>query len=308
MVGMNYAPHVSPLTWLHHKGHGAISAYALNQDYHDLMKSRLKVLARHLVTVGGGDVKVFVDTAPVMEKPLAQAAGLGWQGKHTVLVSRALGNWLFLGALFTTLKLPPDAPERDHCGRCTRCLDVCPTQAFPAPYQLDARRCLAYLTVEHKGHIAAQWRAPMSNRIYGCDDCLAVCPWNKFAQQAREIRLLPRQDLILPELYPYLTFDDPTFRAHFKGSPIKRIGRTRFLRNVLIALGNAPDERARPHIEALIHDEDARIRAMAIWAWARYVPLASFHEKAQRALPDEDDAFVRREWQNPWRLYDEETP
>lgn len=306
IVGMNYAPDVSPLTWLHHKGRGAISAYALNQDYHDVMKARLKDLARHLVARAGGDVKVFVDTAPVMEKPLAQAAGLGWQGKHTVLVTRSHGNWLFLGALFTTLKLPFDRAEHDHCGRCTRCLDICPTKAFPAPYQLDARRCLAYLTVEHKGHIAAQWRAPMSNRIYGCDDCLAVCPWNKFAQQAREIRLLPRQDLILPELKPYLAFDDTLFRSHFKGSPIKRIGRARFLRNVLIALGNKPDETSLPAIEALIMDEDPRIRAMAIWAWARYVPEATFQERAQRALSEEADPDVRREWQAPWRTHDED--
>src|SRR6202035_3389925 len=236
MLGVNYGPHDDPLAILNERLRGAISVYALGDDYHDLIKPRLKALARMLVERAGGDVKVFVDTAAVMEKPLAQAAGLGWQGKHTNLVSRTHGSWLFLGAIFTTLELPPDPPEVDHCGSCHACLDVCPTAAFPAPYQLDARRCISYLTIEHKGHIARELRPLIGNRIYGCDDCLAVCPWNKFASLGREAKLQARDDLAAPALADLAGLDESAFRRLFSGSPIKRIGHPRFLRNVLIAI------------------------------------------------------------------------
>ena len=215
-----------------------ISVYARNRDYHDVIKGKLKEAAGFLAARAASDVKVFVDTAPVMEKPLAEAAGLGWQGKHTVIVSREFGNWLFLGAIFTTAELPADEPERDHCGSCRRCLDICPTNAFPAPYRLDARRCISYLTIEHKGHIPAELRPGIGNRIFGCDDCLAVCPWNKFAQAGREARLVQREDLAALPLAELARLDDPAFRARFAGTPIKRTGRDRFIRNVLIAIGN----------------------------------------------------------------------
>ncbi len=235
MLGMNYGPDENPLEILERKDRAAISVYARNRDYHDVIKGRLKQLAGKLAARTGEDVKVFVDTAPVMEKPLAREAGLGWQGKHTNLVSREYGSWLFLGSVFTTAELPPDTPEHDRCGSCRACLDICPTGAFPAPYQIDARRCISYLTIENKGPIPREFRAPMGNRIYGCDDCLAACPWNKFAQDAAEAKLQAREDLKEPPLSTLLELDDAGFRAFFSGSPVKRIGRDRFIRNVLIA-------------------------------------------------------------------------
>ncbi|MEI4261509.1 tRNA epoxyqueuosine(34) reductase QueG [Roseovarius sp. D0-M9] len=274
MLGESYTPEHDPLEVLRHPEKAAISVYAQNKDYHDLVKKRLKRLARWLIaeTPGASDdveVKVFVDTAPVPEKPLGEAAGLGWQGKHTNLVSRDLGSWFFIGSIFTTLDLERDAPEADHCGSCRACLDVCPTNAFPAPYQMDARRCISYLTIEHHGPIDPELRVLMGNRIYGCDDCLAVCPWNKFAQDAREIRYHARPDLLAPPLAELAGLDDAAFRAKFSGSPIKRIGRNRFLRNVLYAIGNSgqPDlaEAARPHLV----DPDPVVAEAAAWALER---------------------------------------
>jgi epoxyqueuosine reductase len=246
---------------------GAVSVYAQGKDYHDLVKRRLKRLGRWLIGAAGGEIKVFVDTAPVMEKPLAQAAGLGWQGKHTNLLSRDLGNWVFLGAIFTTLDLPADAPEVEHCGSCTACLDICPTQAFPAPFQLDARRCISYLTIEHRGPVDLDLRGLMGNRIYGCDDCLAVCPWNKFAVAAREIGYQPRVGA--PLLAELARLDDAGFRARFAGSPIKRIGRDRFVRNVLYAIGNSGDPALAAAAMPLLQDADAAVADAARWAVAR---------------------------------------
>ncbi len=244
------------------------------------------------------EVKVFVDTAPVMEKPLAQAAGLGWQGKHTNLVSRERGSWLFLGEVFTTLELAPDDAETDRCGSCRRCLDACPTDAFPAPYRLDARRCISYLTIEHKGHIAAEFRAPMGNRIYGCDDCLAVCPWNKFAQRSTEPAFLPRAELTAPRLAELAQLDDAGFRELFAGTAIKRTGRDRFLRNVLIALGNSGDPAQAKTAAALLGDASPLVRAMAVWALGRLADGESFGNARARHLPNESDPDVRGEWTN----------
>jgi epoxyqueuosine reductase len=295
MLGMNYGPDGDPLSVLAARGRGAISVYARGDDYHDVIKPRLKAIARWLVEHADSDVKVFVDTAPVMEKPLAQAAGIGWQGKHTNLVSRELGSWLFLGAIFTTLDLPPDAPERDHCGVCRACLDVCPTAAFPAPYRLDARRCISYLTIEHKGPIARELRPLIGNRIYGCDDCLAVCPWNKFAQAGREAKLAAREVLQAPPLAELARLDDPGFRALFAKSPVKRIGRTRFIRNVLIAIGNSGDAALAVEAERLLDDSSPLIRGAAVWALGR-LDRARLVEitVARRAM--ETDASVREEW------------
>lgn len=269
MLAENYGPDHDPLAVLEQRDRAAISVYAQNRDYHDVVKKRLKRLARWMVAETGCALKVFVDTAPVPEKPLAQAAGLGWQGKHTNLVSRDLGSWFFLGAVFTTLDLAPDAPERDHCGSCRACLDICPTDAFPAPYQLDARRCISYLTIEHKGPVDDALRGLLGNRIYGCDDCLAVCPWNKFAQQATEVKYHARAALRAPELATLARLDDTAFRAFFSGSPIKRIGRGRFVRNVLYAIGNAGDARLIPVAQTLCDDEDAVVADAARWAVAR---------------------------------------
>ncbi len=266
MLAEVYKPDHDPLAILQHRDRAAISVYAQNRDYHDLVKKRLKRLGRWLIDAAGGEIKVFVDTAPVMEKPLAQAAGLGWQGKHTNLLSRDLGNWFFLGAIFTTLDLEPDAPEVEHCGSCRACLDICPTDAFPAPFQLDARRCISYLTIEHKGPVAPELRAKMGNRIYGCDDCLAVCPWNKFAADAQELRYAAREDLRAPKLAELAMLDDAGFRARFSGSPIKRIGRDRFVRNVLYAIGNSADPGLVQVAESLIHDPDATVADAARWA------------------------------------------
>ena len=269
MLAENYGPDHDPLAVLEQRDRAVISTYAQNRDYHDVVKKRLKRLARWMVAETGCELKVFVDTAPVPEKPLAQAAGLGWQGKHTNLVSRELGSWFFLGAVFTTLDLTPDAPERDHCGSCRACLDICPTDAFPAPYQLDARRCISYLTIEHKGPVDEELRGLLGNRIYGCDDCLAVCPWNKFAKQATEVKYHARHDLRAPELERLAQLDDPAFRAFFSGSPIKRIGRDRFVRNVLYAIGNSADARLLPVAQNLCDDEDAVVADAARWAAKR---------------------------------------
>jgi epoxyqueuosine reductase len=295
LLGFNYGPQSDPLAGLAHPAHGTISVYARNRDYHEIIKGKLKELAGLLARRAGADVKVFVDTAPVMEKPLAEAAGLGWQGKHTVLVSRDWGGWQFLGAIFTSAELPADAPHRPNCGSCTRCLDVCPTNAFPAPYRLDARRCLAYLNIEHKGPIPLEFRAPMGNRIYGCDDCLAVCPWNKFAKTSREARLQAREDLERPALADLVQLDDAAFRALFSGSPIKRIGLARFLRNVLIALGNSADPALAPLAVARLGDADPLVRGVAVWA-ARRLHADDAAELREQHLPGETDAAVRAEW------------
>ena len=297
VLGMNYGPADDPMALLAAKERGVISCYAQGRDYHDVMKSRLKALARWLVERFGCEVKVFVDTAPVMEKPLAAQAGVGWQGKHTNLVSRDLGSWLFLGEVFTTLEIAPDAPEADHCGSCRACLDVCPTEAFPAPYRLDARRCISYLTIEHKGHIAREFRRPMGNRIYGCDDCLAVCPWNKFAEAAREAAFLPRAELTAPRLADLAALDDASFRQVFAGSPIKRSGRDRFIRNVLIAIGNSGDEGHVPQLKRLLEDASPLVRAMAIWALAQLLFASAFAELREAHLPGESDSDVRAEWE-----------
>ena len=267
MLAEAYTPAANPLEGLNHPTKGVISAYAQGKDYHDLVKRRLKRLGRWLIDQHDCEIKVFVDTAPVMEKPLAQAAGLGWQGKHTNLLSRDLGNWVFLGAIFTTLDLPVDAPETTHCGTCTACLDICPTKAFPAPYKLDARRCISYLTIEHKGPVDPDLRALMGNRIYGCDDCLAACPWNKFAVAASEMGYQPK--IGLPDLADLAALDDTTFRARFAGSPIKRIGRDRFVRNVLYAIGNSRDPDLIPHAQRLTQDADQTVADAALWALAR---------------------------------------
>ena len=269
MLAEPYTPDTDPLEVLAQRDRGAISVYAQNRDYHDVVKARLKRLGRWLIAAHGGAIKVFVDTAPVMEKPLAAAAGLGWQGKHTNLLSRALGNWFFLGALFTTLDLPPDAPGGEHCGTCTACLDICPTRAFPAPYQLDARRCISYLTIEHRGPVDPDLRAGLGNRIYGCDDCLAVCPWNKFAAAAREAKYAARDDLRAPPLAELAALDDAGFRARFSGSPIKRIGRDRFVRNVLYAIGNSGEAALKPVAQRLVDDPDPAVAEAARWAASR---------------------------------------
>ncbi|MEM1067144.1 MAG: tRNA epoxyqueuosine(34) reductase QueG [Pseudomonadota bacterium] len=269
MLAEPYTPEEDPLATLDRKDRATISVYARNRDYHDLVKKRLKRVARWLVAEAGGEVKVFVDTAPVPEKALAQAAGLGWQGKHTNLLSRRLGNWFFLGAIFTTHALDPDPAETDHCGNCRACLDVCPTDAFPGPYKLDARRCISYLTIEHKGPVAEDLRPLMGNRIYGCDDCLAVCPWNKFAVDAQEMRYAAREDLVAPSLAELAGLDDATFRAMFSGSPIKRIGRGRFVRNVLYAIGNSADQSLISAAEPLIGDPEPVVADAARWAVGR---------------------------------------
>ena len=276
MVGMNYGPDHDPRAILAEKDRGAISVYAQNRDYHDLIKGRLKEMATRFAARAGEDVKVFVDTAPVMEKPLAEQAGLGWQGKHTNLVSREFGSWLFLGSLFTTAALEPDAAERDHCGSCRACLAACPTDAFPAPYQLDARRCISYLTIEHKGPIDPTLRPAIGNRIYGCDDCLAACPWNKFAAEAREMKLKARDDLRAPALDHLLTLDDAAFRALFSGSSVKRIGRNRFVRNCLIAAGNSGSASLVSPCLALLTDPAPEVRAMAVWALSRLLSAEDF--------------------------------
>jgi epoxyqueuosine reductase len=295
MLGVNYGPPDDPLAVLKQRARGGISVYARGDDYHDVIKPRLKHLGRWLIDAAGGDIKVFVDTAAVMEKPLAQAAGLGWQGKHTNLVSLEFGSWLFLGAIFTTLDLPADAPLRDHCGTCHACLDICPTNAFPAPYRLDARRCISYLTIEHKGPIPRELRGLMGNRIYGCDDCLAVCPWNKFAQAGREMKFYAREALGAPLLSDLARLEDASFRALFKKSAVKRIGRDRFVRNVLIAIGNSGDAELAGAAERSLDDASPLVRGAAIWALncldrTRLVQCAAQHRAA------ESDPEVIEEW------------
>ena len=296
MLGVNYGPDADPTAILALKSRAAISVYAQGDDYHDLIKRRLKEVARWLVATGGGDVKVFVDTAAVMEKPLAQAAGLGWQGKHTNLVSREFGSWLFLGAIYTTLDLPRDDAVIDHCGSCRACLDACPTDAFPAPYKLDARRCISYLTIENKGPIPREFRKAIGNRIYGCDDCLAACPWNKFAQQGREAKLAARDALRAPSLAELSRLDDAQFRALFTKSPIKRIHRERFLRNVLIAIGNSGDVALIDDATRLLDDPDPLVRGAAVWALSQLMPRDGFDALARARLAGERDADVRDEW------------
>jgi len=298
MLGMSYAPPFDPLTLADEGGVGRISVYAQGQDYHDIVKKGLKALARWLVAaVPDTDLKVFVDTAPVMEKPLAEAAGIGWQGKHTNLVSREEGSWLFLGAIMTTLELEPDMPGEMRCGSCSACLAACPTDAFPAPYRLDARRCISYLTIEHKGPIPREFREAIGNRIYGCDDCLAVCPWNKFADAAAANRaFVARAELVAPELADLLQLDDASFRQIFSGSPIKRIGRDRMVRNALIAAGNSGQVGLVPRVAALLGDPAAVVRGAAVWALARLDPDQANTERARRAAGETDES-VRAEWE-----------
>jgi epoxyqueuosine reductase len=298
MLGLNYGqnPEGDPLAILARRDRGAISIYARAEDYHEIIKPRLKAVARWLIAQAGGDAKVFVDTAAVMEKPLAAAAGLGWQGKHTNLVSRQFGSWLFLGAIFTTLELPADQPEMDHCGNCRACLDICPTAAFPAPYRLDARRCISYLTIEHKGPIPQELRAAIGNRIFGCDDCLAVCPWNKFAQASRESKLAARQQLAAPRLADLARLDDAAFRKMFSKSPVKRTGRNRFVRNVLIAIGNSGDAALAPEAISLLDDPSALVRGAAVWALSRLIPAERFAALAKDRRPHESESLVAAEW------------
>ncbi|MER9352489.1 tRNA epoxyqueuosine(34) reductase QueG [Mesorhizobium sp. M0514] len=296
VLAMNYGPDHDPRALQARRDRGAISVYAQNRDYHEVMKGRLKEIAGKIVARAGGDVKVFVDTAPVMEKPLAEAAGLGWQGKHTNLVSREHGSWLFLGTIFTTAELTPDATEVDHCGSCRACLDACPTDAFPAPYRLDARRCISYLTIENKGPIPQEFREKIGNRIYGCDDCLAACPWNKFARAASEAKLAARDELREPPLVELLQLDDTAFRTFFSGSPIKRIGRDRFVRNVLVAAGNSGDTLLADPVRTLLGDASPLVRGAAIWALARLVTAAEFNGQAAIYLKTETDTTVQDEW------------
>ncbi|UDL93488.1 tRNA epoxyqueuosine(34) reductase QueG [Lichenihabitans sp. PAMC28606] len=299
MLGTNYGPAVDPLETLSRRNKGAISVYARHRDYHDVIKGKLKHLATWLARASDEEVavKVFVDTAPVMEKPLAAAAGVGWQGKHTNLVSRDFGSWLFLGSIFTTLDLAVDTAMADHCGSCRACLDICPTKAFPAPYRLDARRCISYLTIEHQGHIDRHFRPAIGNRIYGCDDCLAVCPWNKFAEVSREAKLTARADLAEPSLADLVDLDDAAFRVFFSGSPIKRIGHARFLRNVLIAIGNSGDPSLAPHAVARLRHPSPLVRAMAVWALHRLIGRAALRQQAGETVQQDPDIDVRAEWE-----------
>jgi len=296
VLGANYGPAHDPRDGLGKADCGAISVYAQGDDYHDVIKARLKQLARFVADSFSADVKVFVDTAPVMEKPIAEVSGLGWQGKHTNLVSREFGSWLFIGSIFTTLVLEPDEPETDHCGACRKCLDVCPTQAFTAPYRIDARRCISYLTIEHKGPIPRELRASMGNRIYGCDDCLAVCPWNKFASTARDVRFHARAELKEPKLADLVRLDDVAFRAMFRGSPIKRTGRDRFVRNVLIAIGNSRDASLAPDALRLLDDASPLVRGAAVWALQQLLAASEFDALREHHSSGETDTLVQAEW------------
>ncbi len=299
MVGQNYGPDENPLDLITHPEKGAISVYARGRDYHDVVKGKLKTFASKIISAWGGEVKVFVDTAPVMEKPLAAAAGIGWQGKHTNLVSRDFGSWLFLGAIFTTLDLSSDEPQGDHCGACEACLAACPTDAFPSPYKLDARRCISYLTIEHKDPIPHELRPLMGNRIYGCDDCLAVCPWNKFAQQAAEQKLAARAAMKAPDLAELARMDDMAFRQFFSGSPIKRTGRDRFIRNVMIAIGNSNDVSLFEAAMSALKDRSPLVRGAAIWAVRRLAPPEELRAIKEKYEPGEVDDIVRQEWSAP---------
>lgn len=294
VLGMNYGPKTDPMLKLEQLEHGNISVYALNRDYHDVIKGRLKQLCQQLQKRFGGDFRVYVDTAPVMEKPLAAQTAMGWQGKHTCVVSREFGSWLLLGEIFTDLEIAPDEPENNHCGTCSRCMEVCPTQALPSPGVLDARRCISYLTIEHKGHIPAEFRAPMGNRIYGCDDCLAVCPWNKFAETSSHAAFHARSELESPLLAKLAMLDDAGFRTMFSASPIKRIGRDRFVRNVLIALGNTGNNQHISLIEGLLTDASPLVRAMAVWALSKLMDKAELSSLQHYAA--EEDVDVKEEW------------
>lgn len=297
VLGLNYGPETNPLDGLALRERGLLSVYARGDDYHEVLKGRLKQLGGWMAARLGGDLKVFVDTAPLMEKPLAQQAGLGWQGKHTNLVSRDFGSWLFLGVILTTADLPPDPEEADHCGQCRACLDACPTAAFPAPYQLDARRCVSYLTIEHKGPVDPDLRPGLGNRIYGCDDCLAVCPWNKFARAGREQRLAARDDLAAPPLAELAALDQEAFRARFARSPVKRTGRDRFLRNVLYAIGNSDNPALVPATKARLDDASPLVRGAAVWALGRLLPRPELLELARARAGAETDPDVRVEWE-----------
>jgi len=296
VCGLSYAPADDPLAPHAARECGTISVYARNRDYHDVLKKKLRALAAWIHADLGAAVKLFVDTAPVMEKPIAACAGLGWQGKHTNLVSRRHGSWLFLGEIYTALELPADVPEADHCGACRRCLDACPTAAFPAPYRLDARRCISYLTIEHKGPIARELRPLIGNRIYGCDDCLAVCPWNKFARPHATPELAARAELTAPRLAALARLDDAEFRRQFAGSPIKRTGRDRFVRNVLIALGNSGEHALAPAAEQLLSDASPLVRGTAVWALTRLLDRDAFNALRARHRPGETDRTVCDEW------------
>jgi epoxyqueuosine reductase len=296
ILAQPYTPDMDPLERLQHKDEGVVSVYALNRDYHEIFKGKLKRLASWFHQQTKEQVKIFVDTAPLMEKPLAAQAGLGWQGKHTNLVSRELGSWFFIGTILTTADLEVDEPEIDRCGTCTACLDICPTNAFPAPHQLDAKRCISYLTIEHKGHIATEFRKPMGNRIYGCDDCLAVCPWNKFAQAASDTKLIARDDLRAPKLKDLLQLDDAAFRKHFAGSPVKRTGRDRFIRNCLIAAGNSKQDNLLPIVTTHLNDPQPIIRAMAVWALRQLAPQHVVEQLSKSHLSTEPDQNVKQEW------------
>jgi epoxyqueuosine reductase len=299
VLGVSYAPQEDPLALAGAPDRGVVSVYARGRDYHDTLKRRLRVLAHWIDDHWPGALKLFVDTAPVMEKPLAQWAGLGWQGKHTNLVSRQFGSWLFLGEIYLSLELEPDAAESDHCGSCRRCLDACPTAAFPAPYQLDARRCISYLTIEHKGMIPVEFRAAIGNRIFGCDDCLAVCPWNKFAHAARDPDFMPCEELTAPRLAELAGLDDAAFRRMFAGTAVKRTGRDRFVRNVLIAIGNASagDPQLVAAARLCLDDCSPLVRAAAVWAFARLAPVAECDAEHVRRLPGEAHPLVREEWE-----------
>lgn len=296
VVGVNYGPDRDPLLILDKKSQGAISIYAQGRDYHNVLKKKLRLLARYIAETFDEQVKLFVDTAPVLEKPLAETAGVGWQGKHSNLVSRKWGSWLFLGEIYTTLKLSPDNPEADHCGNCSRCLSVCPTNAFPAPYKLDARRCISYLTIEHKGHIPREFRTAIGNRIYGCDDCLAVCPWNKFASPTNHAELAPRMGLTAPRLRNLANLDDQNFRNLFSRSAIKRLGRERFVRNVLIAIGNSGDKTFIPTLLHRLSDKSSLIRAMAVWALSELMSEVEFSQLKDTQADKENDPDVQHEW------------
>jgi epoxyqueuosine reductase len=296
LVGQSYAPKDDSIALLKEKQQGLVSAYAARRDYHDVVKGKLKQLAQWLARETGEEVKVFVDTAPLMEKPLAARAGVGWQGKHTNLVSREHGSWLFLGAILTAAEIAPDEAHEDHCGSCRACLDVCPTNAFPAPYQLDARRCLAYLTIEHKGQIPREFRIPLGNRVFGCDDCLAVCPWNKFAAEARETRMSLRDDLRLAPLAELAALDDAAFRTRFAGTPVKRTGRDRFVRNVLCAIGNSREPALAPVAEAKLNDNSPLVRGMAVWALRQLLDGPAFERLKSAHAAREREASVREEW------------
>jgi epoxyqueuosine reductase len=298
VLGMNYGPQGNPLATLEQKTAATISVYARNRDYHDLIKGRLKQIAQKIASRNNCQVKVFVDTAPLMEKPLAQMAGIGWQGKHTNLVSREFGSWLFLGTILVDMEFDADRAETDHCGSCRACLDICPTNAFVEPYKLDARKCISYLTIEHAGPIPRQYRKAMGNRIYGCDDCLAVCPWNKYASRTSEMKLAAREDLNAPELEGLFDLDDSEFRKLFSGSPIKRIGRARFIRNVLIASGNSGDSKLASKARRFLTDSDPLLRGASVWALAQLMDPQAFLLLHNTHIEDEPDTSVREEWQN----------